>query len=190
MNDKDTIAPGLTLLPNYISKEEEVDLLKSINKQSWSTQLSRRVQHYGYRYDYKNKNPAEKLGDLPEWSEFIVDRIQQTIKGSDPETDTEFNQMIINEYKPGQGIAAHTDSKMFGPIIVSLSLGSDTVMRFVCKADKTDLVLPRRSLLILQDKARYNYTHEIPKRGSDLIDGQKKPRGLRVSVTLRTYNTK
>ncbi len=184
MNDKDTIAPGLRLLPNFISKEEEMDLLKSINKQSWGTQLSRRVQHYGYRYDYKNKNLAEKLGDLPEWSEFIVDRIQHTLA----ETNTKFNQMIINEYKPGQGIAAHTDSKMFGPIIVSLSLGSDTVMRFVCKADKTDLVLPRRSLLILQDEARYNYTHEIPKRASDLINGQRKPRGLRVSMTLRTYS--
>lgn len=37
------------------------------------------------------------------------------------------------EYKPGQGISPHIDHIKFGPVIVSLSLGSDIVMRFQTK---------------------------------------------------------
>jgi alkylated DNA repair dioxygenase AlkB len=40
-------------------------------------------------------------------------------------------QVIINEYTPGQGIAAHIDHKgSFGPIVASLSLLSGAVMDF------------------------------------------------------------
>ena len=46
--------PGLTIIEDFISEEEEKNLLKYINKQAWLNSLSRRVQHYGYEYDYKS----------------------------------------------------------------------------------------------------------------------------------------
>lgn len=40
-----------------------------------------------------------------------------------------FNQLIINEYNPGQGINPHIDNPiLFSSPIVSLSLGSDCIM--------------------------------------------------------------
>ena len=37
---------------------------------------------------------------------------------------TNATQLIVNEYTPGQGISAHTDAKIFGDNIITLSLGS------------------------------------------------------------------
>lgn len=44
---------GLYICENIITNEEEKILLQHINNQNWLNDLSRRVQHYGYKYDYK-----------------------------------------------------------------------------------------------------------------------------------------
>jgi alkylated DNA repair dioxygenase AlkB len=42
-----------------------------------------------------------------------------------------FNQLIINEYEPGQGINPHVDNTtLFTDTVVSLSLGSEAIMNF------------------------------------------------------------
>lgn len=51
-------------------------------------------------------------------------------------------------------------------------------------------VLAPRSLLVLSGEARFNWTHGIPARKSDVIDGKKIARGRRVSLTFRTVITK
>jgi hypothetical protein len=45
--------PNLTYLPNFISEKEENELVEIIDSQPWLDDLKRRVQHYGYKYDYK-----------------------------------------------------------------------------------------------------------------------------------------
>ena len=44
---------GLSYIPNFITRDEERALIEAIDQQSWLTDLKRRVQHYGYKYDYK-----------------------------------------------------------------------------------------------------------------------------------------
>jgi hypothetical protein len=58
---------GLSLLPDFITEAEERELLLVINQQSWLTDLQRRVQHYGYRYDYTARQVTADLylGALP-----------------------------------------------------------------------------------------------------------------------------
>ncbi len=41
--------PGLQYIPNYLSSQDQEQLLAAIDQQSWLTDLKRRVQHYGYR---------------------------------------------------------------------------------------------------------------------------------------------
>ena len=41
-------------------------------------------------------------------------------------------------------------------------------------------------LLILSREARYDWTHEIPARKSDVIDGVRRARARRVSLTFQT----
>ena len=44
---------GLELYPTFISIKEEKELLKFVDDSNWLNDLKRRVQHYGYKYDYR-----------------------------------------------------------------------------------------------------------------------------------------
>ena len=99
------------------------------------------------------------------------------------------DQVIVNEYKPGQGISSHIDCEpCFKDTIVSLSLGSGCVMNFRNKSDKTKKIpvwLAPRSLVILSGEARYEWLHGIAARKWDEWDGEKHERQRRVSLTFR-----
>ncbi|KAM8845300.1 alpha-ketoglutarate-dependent dioxygenase alkB homolog 7, mitochondrial isoform 1-T1 [Spinachia spinachia] len=78
--------------------------------------------------------------------------------------------------------------KFCGSTIAGLSLLSDSIMRLV-KEDSTDewmdLLLPRRSLYILRDQARYDFTHQILKDEESVFNGRKVPRLRRISIICR-----
>ena len=99
------------------------------------------------------------------------------------------DQVIVNEYQPGQGISSHIDCQpCFKDTIVSLSLGSGCIMDFTNKSDKTKKVpvwLAPRSLVVLSGEARHEWLHGIAARRSDEWDGQKYERRRRVSLTFR-----
>lgn len=165
--------------PNIITEAAEKDLLEEIDKQPWLNDLSRRTQHYGFKYDYRNKSltpisgMTTKLRMLADISQArISDSIVELPKGY-------FNQCIINEYKPGQGIAAHTDAKIFGDIIVSYSLLESVPMTFRSSDNKLILELARGSILILKDQFRSEWTHEL---------GKNDVKERRVSITYRHVN--
>ena len=172
--------PGLAYIPDYITEAQQAYVIEEIDKHPWSTELKRRVQHYGYKYDYtyKNINESMKVEGLTPWMLFYASKLTNFF--SIPP-----DQAIVNEYTPGQGIARHIDCRpCFQNTIASLSLLSPCVMEFTSKADKTDkreLILEPRSLLVLRDEARYNWFHGIPARKKD--DGVERSR--RVSVTFR-----
>jgi alkylated DNA repair dioxygenase AlkB len=93
-----------------------------------------------------------------------------------------FDQCIVNEYLPGQGISRHIDkTSLFGPTIACVSIGSDATIRFTKDKNAVDVLVPRRSLYIMQGDARYAWTHEMPAR---LYDAMRK-RGTRYSITFR-----
>ena len=47
------IISGLQYIENYISVSDHYWLLGRIDKQQWLGDLKRRVQHYGFKYDYR-----------------------------------------------------------------------------------------------------------------------------------------
>lgn len=118
--------PGLTLAPAYLDDAEQDALLTTVDALPWSAELRRRVQHYGYRYDYKRKSvdPADHLGPLPAWAAALAARLH-----ADGHAPATLDQLIVNEYQPGQGIAAHVDCvPCFADTVLSISLGSSCVM--------------------------------------------------------------
>ncbi|MDD9855669.1 MAG: alpha-ketoglutarate-dependent dioxygenase AlkB [Gammaproteobacteria bacterium] len=178
---------GAIYLADFISPDEESNLLSAIDAEAWREDLQRRVQHYGYRYDYTARHISDddQLGLLPSWVKSVCTRlVQQNIFFSEPD------QLIVNEYEPGQGIAPHTDRNCFGPVIASLSLGSDCMMNIMpngkCKASGFDIVLRRRSLVVFQGASREVWQHSIALRKNDKQNGCKIPRKRRVSLTFRT----
>lgn len=177
---------GLKYLANYILIEEEFELLNNINCNHWSTELSRRVQHYGYKYDYKSRkiNESMKVGKIPGWLEIYCDRLHK-----DNFFKEKPDQIIVNEYEPGQGIANHVDCEpCFTDTIVSLSLNSGCYMLFTKKDQpkiKKRVFLERRSIVSLKDDMRYKWLHGIEKRKNDIVEGLEIPRRKRISLTFR-----
>ncbi len=118
-----------------------------------------------------------------------------------PRSTCVVDQITVNEYLPGQGIAQHIDTHTgFQDGLVSLSLGSDIVMDLSRSQSSHEqqqqqqqqqpphvelLVLPRRSLLILRGEARFAVAHSIAPRKTDSIGGVIIPRHRRLSITFR-----
>lgn len=176
---------GLCYIPSFITASEEQALLQKIDAQSWLADLKRRVQHYGWKYDYTARRVDEtmRLGALPDWLMELCHRLQQD--GHFPKLP---DQVIINEYQPGQGIAPHIDCvPCFEETIASLSLGSACVMEFTPtdSGEKIFHLLEPRSLLLFSGDARFQWKHGIAARKRDKHDGQIIPRGRRVSLTFR-----
>ncbi len=174
---------GLLLRNDFLTATEEQHLLDHIYENEWDTSLKRRVQHYGYRYDYKSKVIDPSLFEkLPDWLENLKEKIQKHFG-----LDYPFNQVIINEYEPGQGIAPHIDAvASFDDIIVSISLDSTCVMEFTKDDTKVALLLDPRSMLLLSGESRYEWKHGIKAVKKDRITNDEiRVRKRRVSITFR-----
>ncbi len=177
---------GLEYVENYINERQHDWALARIDEQQWLDDLKRRVQHYGFKYDYKARkvNHDMRIGELPEWLNRFSHKLYK-----DEHMPEVANQVIVNEYLPGQGISSHIDCEpCFKDTIVSLSLGSSCVMDFTNKFDKKKKIpvwLEPRSLVVLSGEARYEWLHGIAARKSDVWDGEKYERQRRVSLTFR-----
>ncbi|NRG17338.1 alpha-ketoglutarate-dependent dioxygenase AlkB [Rhizobiales bacterium] len=173
-------------LPNHINCDGQKSLMERIDAAPWRSDLRRRVQHYGYRYDYKARRVTRDsyLGPLPDWLTPLCERL-----ANDGHFATPPDQVIVNEYLPGQGIAPHVDCEpCFGETVASLSLGSGCVMDFtnVETGEALSHYLEPRSLLVLSGEARYRWRHAIASRKSDPGPNGRVARGRRVSLTFRT----
>ncbi len=186
-NDLSVIAPihGLSYVPNYLNTREHDELVRDIQQQPWRSDIRRRVQHYGWRYDYKVRSVdyAMYMGDLPEWAAWLAQRLYD-----DRHIGAVPDQMIVNEYLPGQGIAPHIDCEpCFSNTVISVSLLSPIVMDFchVASRRRAEVLLEPRSLVVIAEDSRYDWTHGIAARKTDFFRQEKMDRKLRISLTFR-----
>ena len=117
-------------------------------------------------------------------------------------------QAIINLYWPGEGITPHVDLlDRYGDGIMGVSLGSGCAMEFAKQGhspihpdepcqdhsqEKSALYLPKGSVVVMTEDARYKWTHGIEKRLEDLVEetpGSERnvvlERDMRLSITFR-----
>ena len=188
------VIPGLTYEPEFLDEEHEQRLVEWIDKQEWSSELARRVQHYGWRYDYKARgvDPSMRLGELPAPLAELAQRLYH--RGLVPQLP---DQAIVNEYEAGQGISSHIDApKSFADGIATISLLESWEMNFHGprskgkKGDKVPQLLERRSVAVMQGEARLKWKHEIVKRKSDpqveeAGGRRRRERNRRISLTFR-----
>lgn len=177
--------PGLLLLPGFLSADEAATYLDRIDQEPWLDDLSRRVQHHGWRYDYKARSVSRdmRLGALPTWAAEIAGRLHTAGHFECPP-----DQVIVNEYLPGQGIASHIDCQpCFGPVVATVSLGDAWLMDFTSpQGELVAVELPVGSVAVLTGDARRRWRHGIAKRKSDPLTGGRRTRRRRVSATFRT----
>lgn len=181
-NPETCLVPGLRYEPEFVTATMESMLLAEVDSRPWLSDLKRRVQHYGYKYDYKARAISRSMfvGPLPEFAtELARSLIAATMLSEMPD------QLIVNEYEPGQGITPHVDCEpCFKERIITVSLGSQCEMEFIPKdemlAARTIMLEPRSALLI-SGEARYEWRHTIRARLTD----RGRARARRVSLTFR-----
>src|SRR3954470_6555212 len=146
--------PGATYVPEFISLEEERELISQIERGTWTHEFARRRQHYGMSYGERD---GTEPSPLPLWIERIAQRIVSAgLFSAMP------SQALVNEYQPGQGISAHKDYEPFDEV-ASLSLASGCLMEFAKAGGSRgkSIWLEPRSLLVLTGEARHEWTHAI-----------------------------
>lgn len=183
--------PGLVYRPNFLGEEHERRLVEWIDEQAWSNELKRRVQHYGWRYDYGGRrvDSSMRLGGLPA----VLLKLAQRLFGAKllPQMP---DQVIVNEYLAGQGISAHMDAGSFADGIATISLLESWEMNFHAPSRRgrrgavVPWLLERGSVAVLRGDARWKWKHEIRNRESDPPIGgvgARRVRGRRISLTFR-----
>uniref|UniRef100_A0A672Z536 tRNA (carboxymethyluridine(34)-5-O)-methyltransferase n=1 Tax=Sphaeramia orbicularis TaxID=375764 RepID=A0A672Z536_9TELE len=167
---------GLVLVKDFVSQEEEALLLAAID---WSSLYDdataqkalkhRKVKHYGYEFRYDNNN-VDKDKPLPAGlPEECLPFLERCLRNG--YIDIMPDQLTVNQYESGQGIPPHVDThSAFEDTILSLSLGSQTVMEFRHPdGHLVAVVLPERSLLVMKGESRFLWTHGITPRKFDMV---------------------
>ncbi|KAL5285706.1 ALKBH8.2 family protein [Megaselia abdita] len=194
VDSKSLIPSGLVILKDFVDGEEEILLLKSVEfseNEENQTLKHRSVKHFGYEFMYGTnnvdpENPLDKK--IPKECDFLWKRLKEKSLPMEWEFP---DQMTVNEYLPGQGIPPHVDThSAFLDPIVSLSLQSDIVMEFRKGNMKAEILVPKRSLLLMTGEARYDWTHGITPRHMDVILTENRTlttanRSKRTSLTFR-----
>lgn len=195
-----SIIRGLYYIPNFISNDDYEDIMRALNETTeWlpvgTSKNSRRVLHYGYSYSY-NRSGIKKIEDIPELYKKILDITKiNNILNKEVIDKNNFEQLIINEYKPSQGIYKHIDHiKYFGPIIVCFTVGFGTNIEFIHNDKIINVYVEPKSVYIMTGDSRYKWTHGIKQCKYDIIednDNMKKiARETRYSITFRSVNIK
>ncbi|XP_077087278.1 putative RNA/DNA demethylase ALKBH6 [Siphateles boraxobius] len=200
--------PTIYYIPNFITETEEEYLLQQVYrapKPKWTQLSGRRLQNWGGL-----PNPKGMLTEnLPDWLLKYTDKISALGAFAGKAA----NHVLVNEYKPGEGIMPHVDGPLYHPTVTTISLGSHTVLDFykpvVCETQSEvpqteksryilSLLVQRKSLLILQDDMYKFYLHGIQGVSEDILSehvvnisstsahvGNTLPRSTRVSLTIR-----
>jgi alkylated DNA repair dioxygenase AlkB len=179
------VPQGLLVFPEWISLAEEMVLIAEIDALEWDTRIKRRVQHYGYTFQYSrlNVDDSKPPTSFPHLCGKLLERDE--LKGG------EYNQLTINEYIPGIGIASHCDThSAFSDTIAVVSICGSTCVEYVShdERERVSVVIPRRSLYLMSGDSRYGWRHAIAARKTDVdpLSGQVVPRDpRRVSLTFR-----
>ena len=99
-----TRVPGLELIPEYVDREGQERLLALVDAAPWRADLKRRVQHYGYRYDYRSLGTAGReayLGPLPGWAAELAARlVEDTPVEREPTSDSLTETRQARAFRP------------------------------------------------------------------------------------------
>lgn len=162
--------PGVFLWENFISEEEEVELVRQMDQNQWHlSQSGRRKQDFGPKVNFKKRKvQMGNFKGLPAVSQKLVVRMHQKEALSDFSPVEQCNL----DYSPerGSAIDPHLDDTwLWGERLVTINLLSDTTLSMSLEQDlaqevQVAVALPRRSLVVLYGQARHTWKHAINRR--------------------------
>ena len=177
------VPPGFEYREDFLSREDEVALIRAIDGLTFDTfemrgvVARRRVKFFGSTYGLEDA----AVSPMPAFLEPLRVRIAAWA-GLDPER---FAMALINEYRPGAPIGWHRDAPQYD-MIAGVSLLSACQMRFrpyvpprttltTRRTTTHEIALAPRSAYLMRGESRTGYEHHIPAVES-----------LRYSITFRT----
>ncbi|KAM4544788.1 alpha-ketoglutarate-dependent dioxygenase alkB homolog 4 [Odontesthes bonariensis] len=164
--------PGVFLWEDFISEEEEKELIGSMDQDAWNqSQSGRRKQDFGPKVNFKKKKVrVAGFSGLPALSQKLVLRMQRepSLAGFQPVEQCNL------DYHPQRGSAIDPhldDSWLWGERLVTINMLSDTTLTLSLDQGLPELGLaeevhvavrlPRRSLVVLHGEARHRWKHAI-----------------------------
>ena len=72
---------------------------------------------------------------FPEYLKEINSKVKEFLEKKEFKVG-EMNHVLINEYKPGQGIMAHTDGPAYYPVVATISTGGGQLLNIRTKENK------------------------------------------------------
>jgi alkylated DNA repair dioxygenase AlkB len=145
---------GLKVIPDFISVEEESEILSKLNPHKSTDRKERNsIERYGSNLPY---NSSMVSSSIPDFLDKISMKIVEAgILNAKPDSVT------INEYLIGQKIGPHIDSSTSGPIITILSLCSPATMKFSRKKESFEIHFPARAIVQMRGEIRELWQHSI-----------------------------
>jgi len=189
--ERNTGVPGLCLIYNFLSEDEEKKLLTAIENLPWATNRAqtRRVQLY---VPWKEEPkfvivPKPQITPLPVEAKAIGEKIIQLGKNNFTNWDWDrykisedkFCELQINEYNMSDALGFHKDNPIaYTEVICGVSLMADCWIHYQYLMQEVKVLIPKRSVYLLTGAARYKWKHGIPP--DSLVGGDK-----RISLTFR-----
>ncbi|KAI8936628.1 hypothetical protein NX059_007027 [Plenodomus lindquistii] len=129
------LPPDFYYMPNFITRAEELSLLQKIPAQRWTHLTHRRLQAHP---SILTKNNALLAAPLPSYlTNPVVERFREMgIFAGTPHGSP--NHVLINEYKPGEGIMPHEDGDAYAGVVATVSLGGALCLDIVSKPTRTE----------------------------------------------------
>ncbi|XP_026183467.1 alpha-ketoglutarate-dependent dioxygenase alkB homolog 4 [Mastacembelus armatus] len=164
--------PGVFLWENFISEDEEKELISAMDQDVWNqSQSGRRKQDFGPKVNFKKRKVrVGSFSGLPVLSQKLVLRMQQEPSLADFHPVEQCNL----EYHPERGSAIDPhfdDSWLWGERLTTINMLSSTTLTMSLEQGLPELGLaeevqvavhlPRRSLVVLYGEARHRWKHAI-----------------------------
>jgi alkylated DNA repair protein alkB family protein 6 len=160
------VPTAIYYVPEFLPPSVCDSLLAHIHARPWIQLSKRRLQVYPAQLTAKNvllsKDP------IPSWLVDAVDgRFRELgVFSDDDGGEIKMNHILVNNYRPGEGIMPHEDGPAYHPITATVSLGSHTVLDVTAKSFDDR---PRRwrilqepgSLLVTRGEAYVQTRHGI-----------------------------
>ncbi|XP_053577589.1 alpha-ketoglutarate-dependent dioxygenase alkB homolog 6 isoform X2 [Bombina bombina] len=140
-------------------------------KPKWTQLSGRKLQNWGGLPHPRGM----VLENLPLWLQTYTEKVSSLgVFG-----DHSANHVLVNEYRPGEGIMPHEDGPLYYPTVTTISLGSHILLDFYLPLSKEtvpdqeqvplseeqrhifSLLLEPRSLLVLREDLYTNHLHGI-----------------------------
>jgi len=157
---------GFRYLADLLTPEQEESLARELVALPFKPfdfhgyQANRQVVGFGFRYHYGSRQVVE-APPLP----LFLEPLRRKIAEAFDRPAEAFEQVLVNEYRPGAGIGWHRDKAQFDEV-VGVSLLAPCTFRFRRKTregwDRVSLTVEPRSAYLLSGPSRTVWEHSIP----------------------------